>query len=165
MTLLAVGVMAACWTVPAGAGIQGITTRKDPNDTSSVLDIRRVGSVLSRRLVYLGVGTWDPFTANDLMGRDNSFFKFLLDTKRRGRADKLLFMFWDDVDARFECDLYNRDGGFKGQRPASTNSTSIACVTPRKWYDIEKQVQFGVEAYELGILQDRAPNNGRYRGL
>jgi hypothetical protein len=38
-------------------------------------------------------------------------------------------------------------------------------VTPKKWYDIEKPVRIGVEAYENNNFTDRAPDNGRYVGL
>jgi hypothetical protein len=162
--LIVLGVMAATWTMPASAGTSSIKLHSDPNDSSSVLDIRKVGTDQTRRRVFTAVRSWDPFSSGDVMF-PNTFWVFYLDTKGRGKADRRLFLGYDPDDARFECDVFIVGGGFKGQRGASTDSTSIACVTPKKWYDIQKPVRIGVEAYEDGNFVDRAPNNGRYVGL
>ena len=167
--MVSVGVIAT----PALAGFAGarglgggVTIRNDPNDTSAVLDIWQVASDLSRRRVFLAVATYDPFSTTDLDGRNGSYFVFLLDTKRRGAADKYLYAYWDSVEGRFECSLFNRDGGSKGERRAfDSGSDFVACVLPRNWFDIHKEVKFGVESYDLNFFTDRAPNNGRYRGL
>ena len=144
----------------------GIAIRNDPNDTSAVLDIRQVASDLSRRQVFLGVATYDPFTQTDLDGRNGSYLVFLLDTKRRGAADKYVYACWASVEGRFECSLFNRGGGFKGERRVfDSGSDFVACVLPGNWFDIRKEVKFGVESYDLNFFTDRAPNNGRYRGL
>ena len=163
--LVVIGVAATTCAIPASAGTGSVTVRSDPNDSTSVLDIRKVGTDQTQRLVFTGIRAWDPFSMNDVTFQDDSFWVFLLDTKNRGKADKLLYLGYDNNSGRFECDLFNRDGGFKGERPASQSNDQITCVTPRKWYDIEKTPKFGVEAYENGGFTDRAPNNGRYVGL
>ena len=99
------------------------------------------------------------------MFQDDSYWVFYLDTKNRGKADRRLFLGYDQDDARFVCDVFIVGGGFQGQRAASQSNDQINCVTPRKWYDIQKPVRIGVEAYETRNFVDRAPNNGRYVGL
>ena len=152
---------------PAAAGGATATARSDGDDTTSVLDIRKVATDTSRRNVFLGVRSWDPYSSADVDGANDSYFVFLLDTKKRGRADKYAYLYYDSADdLRFECAVYNRSGGFKGQRRATRlGADDIACATPKKWYDIRKPVRFGVEAWELGSFRDRAPNDGRYTGL
>ena len=96
LAVLVAGIVSvAVIATPALAGFTGargvgggIAIRNDPNDTSAVLDIWQVASDLARRRVFLGVATYDPFTETDLDGRNGSYFAFLLDTKRRGAADK-----------------------------------------------------------------------------
>jgi hypothetical protein len=167
--VVSVGVTATpALAAPTGArGLGGgVTIRNDPNDTSAVLDIWQVASDLARRRVFLAVATYDPFTEADLDGRNGSYFVFLLDTKRRGAADKYVYAYWDSVEGRFECSLFNRGGGFKGERRVfDRGSDFVACVLPRNWFDISKEVKFGVESYDVNFFTDRAPNNGRYRGL
>jgi hypothetical protein len=164
--LVATGVAAVCWTVPASAGVQGLKIRSDPDDTSAVLDIRRVASDLSNRQVYMGIRIWGTFTTDDLNQDNDSFFVVFLDTKRRGAADRDLFLSYDPSQGRFECAVFIDGGGFKGERQAQTSGDqAIACFTPRKWYDIQKEVKFGVESYDKGNFKDRAPNDGRYVGL
>lgn len=169
VAMVSIGILAT--PAPAGiAGVRGfgggVTIRNDQNDTASVLDIWQVATDLSRRQVFLAVATYDPFVEQDLDGRNGSYFAFLLDTKRRGSADKYVYAYWDSVQARFECSVFNRDGGFKGERRVfDRGSDFVACVLPRDWFDIRKTVQFGVESYGLGFFEDRAPNNRRYRGL
>jgi len=160
-----VGVAVTTWASTAPAGTGSITTRKDPDDSNNVLDIRRVLTDTTRRKVLAGVVTDDPFTSGDITFPDD-FIVFYLDTRKRGAADKDLYLGWDPNDARFECDLFNDGGGLKGQRAASTPDTrSIACVFPRKWLEETKVTKFGVESYQNQLFIDRAPNDGRYIGL
>jgi hypothetical protein len=156
--------MTAVLAAPASAGLSSPRVHRDPDDTQSVLDIRSLATDTSTKVVYTAVRSWDSFSSTDVKFPD-SYFVFMLDTKRRGAADKYLYLGWDPNDARFECDLFNRNGGFKGQRAADASSDAIECYTPRKWYDIHKTVKFGVESYDNGNFADRAPDNGRYLGL
>lgn len=167
--MVSVGI-SAMPALAGSAGVRGlgggVTIRNDPNDTTSVLDIWQVATDLARRRVLLAVATYDPFTETDLDGRNGDYFQFLLDTKRRGAADKYVYAYWDSVEGRFECSVFNRDGGFKGERRVfDRGSDFVACVLPRNWFDIHKEVKFGVESYDTQFFIDRAPNNGRYRGL
>jgi len=163
--LVVLGVTAVTLAMPASAGTSSVKVHSDPNDTSSVLDIRKVGTDQTRRLVFTGIRSWDPFSAGDVTFQDNSWWVFFLDTKGRGKADRRLFLGYDQDDARFECDVFIVGGGFKGQRAASQSNDQITCVTPRNWYDIQKPVRIGVEAYDNNNFVDRAPNNGRYVGI
>jgi hypothetical protein len=166
MILVAAGVAAASWAVPASAGGGSLKVRSDPDDTSAVLDIRRVASDLSTKQVYMGVRIWGTFTPDDLNQNDDSFIVVFLDTKRRGAADRRLFLSYDPSQDRFECSVFIDGGGFKGERKAQNISDqAVVCSTPRKWYDIQKEVKFGVESYDNGNFKDRAPNDGRYVGL
>jgi hypothetical protein len=163
--LVVLGTTAAIWTIPASAGTSSIKLHSDPNDTSSVLDIRKVGTDQDRRHVFTAVRSWDPFNSSNVTLQNDSFWVFFLDTKGRGKADRRIFLGYDSDEGRFECDVFIVGGGFKGDRAASTQSDSIACVTPKKWYGIEKPVRIGVEAYDNNNFVDRAPNDGRYVGL
>jgi hypothetical protein len=164
--LVVTGVTTGFWAVPASAGVSSLTIRSDPNDSSGVLGIRRVASDLSNNQVYMAVRIWGTFTKDDLNQDDNSWIVVYLDTKRRGAADRRLFLSYDPSQSRFECSVFIVGGGFKGERQAGTSGDqAIGCLTPSKWFDIQKQVKFGVESYQKGNFQDRAPNDGRYRGL
>jgi hypothetical protein len=163
VSLLAAGLVAGMTAGSATAGT--IKLHSDPNDTSSVLDIRKVGSDTSARKVFLGVATWDAFTMDDLKKDDHSWFLVYLDTKNRGRADRRVYMSWDSSKGKFLCSMFIVGGGFKGAREANTDPTAISCVLPRSWFDIQKQVKFAVESYDMGNFEDRAPNDGRYLGL
>jgi hypothetical protein len=164
LALVLAGVTTAALAAPASAGLSSLRVHRDPDDSLSVLDIRAVATDASSKVIYTAVRSWDPFSSTDVEFPD-SYFVFYLDTKRRGAADKLLYLGWDPNDGRFECDVFNRSGGFKGQRSASAASDGIGCYTPTKWYDIHKTVKFGVESYENRDFADRAPNDGRYIGL
>jgi hypothetical protein len=86
--------------------------------------------------------------------------------RNRGAPPTGPFLSYDPSQGRFECSVFIDGGGSKGQRQAVTSGDqAIGCFTPRKWNDIQKQVKFGVESYDSGNFQDRAPNDGRYRGL
>lgn len=162
---LVVALTIGLWTTSASAGLGGIKLGRDPDDATSILDIRTVGTDVSGRRVFTGVRTWDNFAPGDVLQQNQSGFIFKLDTRDRGRYDRVTYLAYDNNDGRFECRVFTRGGGFKGERRANASNEDISCVTPRRWYDIQKEVKFGVESYELNFLEDRAPNNGRYRGL
>jgi hypothetical protein len=164
-TLLVVGIAVATLATQASAGVSNLTVRRDPDD-APVLDIRAVATAPGRQ-IYTGVRTWDQFSSGDVILQNGSGFQFRLDTRGRGAADYFVNLGWDNNQGRFECDVYNRGGGFKGDRQAFIPNTSdgIACFTPRKWYDFTKTVKFGVQSYDNNVFQDRAPNRGRYVGL
>jgi len=109
--LVVFGVTAVTLAMPASAGTSSVKVHSDPNDTSSVLDIRKVGTDQTRRLVFTGIRSWDPFSAGDVTFQDNSWWVFFLDTKGRGKADRRLFLGYDQDDARFECDVFIVGGG------------------------------------------------------
>ncbi len=166
VTMVAAGLVVGSSSLPASAGGGSLKVRRDGDDVSSVLDVRAVATDTFGGKLYFAVRLWNSFAPSDLDGR-KEFIVGLLDTKRRGRADKYLYFYYDSQNNnRFECAVFNRDGGFKGERRAMTDETNqaIACVTPLDWYDIHKQVQFAVETYDNGFV-DRAPNDGRYDGL
>jgi hypothetical protein len=132
VSLVAAGLAVGMSAGPASAGVGSLTLRSDPNDTSSVLDIRRVASDLSNKQVYMAIRIWGTFTSDDLNQKNNSWFVVYLDTKRRGAADRRLFLSYAPSQGRFECSVFIVGGGFKGEREAATSGDhAIGCLTPR----------------------------------
>ncbi len=176
LTSAAVGI--GLWATPASAG-GSITYHNDGDDTPNVLDIRYVGTDQIRsggRFVYLEVGTWDPVAPGDLNVQDDDYFVYLFDTQRRARFDFVVFLFYYPPDGRFYCDAWTRNQTHIGTREAfavgpdqarGSFLTSINCIFPRAWLEIEKRPRFAVEAWYLGQFRDRAPNpgQGKFQGL
>jgi hypothetical protein len=166
--LIVAGLM--LWPTPALAtpfrGVGGdISVRFDGNDTLNILDIRRVATDLNRRLSLFAVETYDVFTANDIDAQQGSYFQFNLDTKRRGRADRFVYLYYWPPNDQFYCEVDTRDGRELGFRIAQFDTSTIYCAVRTSWLGVQKQVKFAVEAWNLRNFVDRAPNRGRYRGL
>jgi hypothetical protein len=146
-------------------GVGGLRVHFDGNDTGSILDIDQVATGIERRQVFFGVQTYDQFTANDIDASQGSWFQFNLDTKRRGRADRFLYLYYWPPDDAFYCEVQTREGLFVGLRRASFDTISLFCGVRKGWLDIQKRVKFAVESRDRGVYVDRAPNIGRYRRL
>lgn len=184
MRRMLVGLMTAAvgiglWATPASAGKGSITYRNDGDDTRNVLDIRYVGTDQIRaggRFVYVEVGTWDPFQPGDLNVQNDNFFVYRFDTQRRARFDFLTFLFYWPPDGKFYCDVWTRSGTNIGTRDAFVTGpdatrgsllTSIYCIFPRVWLEIQKPPRFAVESWYSNVFRDRAPNpgQGKFQGL
>jgi hypothetical protein len=178
VSLMTAAVGIGLWATPASAG-GTITYRNDPDDTPNVLDIRSVGTDQIRsggRFVYLEVGTWDLFQEGDLNVQNDNYFVSLFDTQRRARFDFVVFLFYNPPDGTFYCDAWTRNQTHIGSREAfvvgpdgarGVSGSSISCVFPRVWLEIEKPPRFAVESWYSNVFRDRAPNpgQGKYQGL
>ena len=141
---------------PAVAGSP--TVRSDPNDMRSRPDIRRVWTDVSRRGVFLQVGTWDAIR--------NDGFSIILDTRASPDPDRLVEM------TVFGCRVVklNRNGSLGaliGRRDARRpGRRTISCRVPTGWFGIRTTVRFLVKSELAGVRhEDRAPDDRRYVGL
>ena len=134
-----------------------LTVRSDPNDTRGQIDIRRVGSDVTRRGVILQIGAFERFAVGD-----NARFVVLLDTRGTREHDKLVEITLSS--GRYTCYAYesNEDmiGVRRGTRP---DGRSVKCRLPTGWFDIAKTVRFVVLSDHRH--DDRAPDRGWYLGL
>jgi hypothetical protein len=166
--LVALGLWAPSASAGTIGGGGGLRFRYDGDDSSSLLDIYAVGTALSRRKAFFSVTSWDQIQASDLNAQNNSFYLVKLDTQRRGRADRFLYLYYWPNNGRFYCDIYDRAGQRIGYRDnAQFDGVSIYCAIRRRWLGLEKEPRFAVEAWSFGNFVDRAPNlrQGRWRGL
>jgi hypothetical protein len=166
-TMLATGL----WAAPGSAGGEQFTIRNDPDDSSSVLDLAKVGTRLTQRRLHVYLETHDSFSAADLNVQVDSYFLYKIDTERRGRADRFIYLYYYPPNGLFYCDVLARDGTRQGVREAFQDSFAglsiIDCTIKRSWLDISKPERFAVEAWSVGTFVDRAPDvgTGRYPGL
>jgi hypothetical protein len=171
VTMMTALVALGLWTPSASAGTiggGGLRFRYDGDDSSSLLDIYAVGTALSRRKAFFSVTPWDQIQASDLNAQNNSYYLVKLDTQRRGRADRFLYLYYWPNDNTFYCQVF-----FRGEqrsdrlRRAQFDGDSIFCAIRRRWLGLEKEPRFAVEAWSFGNFVDRAPNlrQGRWRGL
>jgi hypothetical protein len=172
VTMMTALVALGLWTPSASAGTiggGGVRFRYDGDDSNSLLDIYAVGTDLRRRKAFFSVTTWDQIQASDLDARNNSYYLVKLDTQRRGRADRFLYLFYWPNDNTFYCQVFARGvSGAIGLRTAQFDGFgSVYCAIRRRWLGIEKEPRFAVEAWSFGNFVDRAPNlrQGRWRGL
>ena len=144
----------------------GVTTRPDPDDSSSVLDVRTVASDQGGHKSYFEVITWDDFTANDLDVSRDRYFVVALDTRGTKRFDVRLFMYYNSLTDEFLCEAETPSGTTFGPKLAvQVSSTSIGCLVPNSWLGARKPIRFAVFATHDGAAVDRAPDTGRYNGL
>ncbi len=166
-TMLATGL----WAAPGSAGGEQFTIRNDPDDSSSVLDLAKVGTRLTQRRLHVYLETHDSFSAADLNVQVDSYFLYKIDTERRGRADRFIYLYYYPPNGLFYCDVLARDGTRQGVREAFQDSFAglsiIDCTIKRSWLDISKPERFAVEAWSVGTFVDRAPDvgTGRYPEL
>jgi hypothetical protein len=154
--------------VIAGGSASGIgmTTRPDPDDSSSALDVRTVASDRGGHKSFFEVITWDDFTANDLDVSRKRYFVVALDTRGTKRFDVRLFMYHNSITDEYLCEAETPSGTTFGPKLAvEVSSTSIGCLVPNSWLGAKKPIRFAVFATYDGAVVDRAPDTGRFNGL
>lgn len=155
--LVSVVLVSAAFAGPASA--RSLTVRRDPNDTRSTPDIRKVSTDITRRGVFISIGTWDRLR----VPRDE--FTVLLDTRGDLTYDRAL-----DVLAG-NCVMWEIEDGSLGGTIGDRTSRRIgprerACLVPTGWFAITKPARFAVLNAQIGVSSDdRAPDRGRYVGL
>jgi hypothetical protein len=157
LTLVAFGM----WVPAANARV-----RTDPNDTTSAVDIRAVGTGLSEHHVTLRVRTWDRLRAADVRAGG---FEIWLDTTGDRGFDLVASTVVEH--RRLMCTVYVvQPTSLVGERRAHRpNRRTVACSLPRRWVDITRTVRFRADAFERhgdqASVVDRAPDRGRYVGI
>ena len=155
--------------LPGVASAGHRTIREDPNDTDSVLDIRRVVTDIDREVSYFGIVGWEKFDPYILdTHTTGTSFEFRLDT-RGGKAidGEVTLAAGHDGPG---CSVWNwRRGDYVGTYPAEAELGRISCEVPREALGlIEKEIRFQARAVSLFIRRnalDKAPDEGKYRGL
>ena len=138
-------------TVPASAG--SVKVRTDPNDSRSVLDIRKVITNLTARRMRLQIATGTAYDIWDVprgMG-----YAISLDTVGNRDRDVLVELLRNGD--HFDCLVESSDGDFHSRRGVRPNHRSAACLLPRSWFEIHRRVRFHVWIEDGS---DRAPNVG-----
>jgi hypothetical protein len=131
------------------------TVRSDPNDSSWVVDLRKISTDLSATHLFLKFSSWQRFSrwTMDQVG-------FYLDSAGTYRFDAFVEFF--PGRRRLTCIAQRYPGGrVIGRRVAHRPShTEASCQLPRGWFNIARTVRFQVLPGG-----DRAPDRGSYHGL
>lgn len=139
----------------SSARARSLTIRSDPNDSSAVVDLRKISTDLSATHVFLKFSSWQRFNrwTMDQVG-------FYLDSTGTDRFD--VFVEFFPEDRRMVCIAQRYPGGgVIGRRTARRPSrTEASCELPSGWFDIDSTVRFKVLTGG-----DRAPDRGSYHGL
>jgi hypothetical protein len=161
-TLVALAIVVGL-AAPALAG--SVTFRSDPNDSSSVLDIRRIGTDLTVKGAYFEVRTWDAFNRDDLKagGSHSNWFVFRLNPTRTRNYTTAVFMYYR---RRWTCEVLHWPETLVGKRKARhSDNRDLNCRVPVSWLDLHGKVRFIVRSERDLNLEDRAPNHGKYGGF
>lgn len=136
---------------------RSLTVRSDSNDTPGPIDIRKVGSDVTRRGVILQIGVFQRFAVGD-----NARFVILLDTRGTRDHDQLVEI--TRSSGRYTCITYGSNDDMIGvRRGTRPDGRSVRCRLPTGWFDIAKTVRFVVLSDHRH--DDRAPDRGWYLGL
>jgi hypothetical protein len=138
--------------------------RLDANDSSSNLDIHKVITNLSSRIMYLRLRSWEGFRPNEM----DASWGFLLDTYGDRHFDRWVEIVRDKYG--LDCLVENwHTGALIGRRHATRpDRASAACHLPRVWFGhIDRAVRFTafIEFASSAGADDRAPNHGVYRWI
>ena len=137
-------------TAPASAG--SLKVRTDPNDSRSVLDIRKVITNLTARRMRLQIATGRAYDIWDVprgMG-----YAISLDTV--GNRDRDVVVELLRNGDHFDCLVESSDGDFHSRRGVRPSHRSAACLLPRSWFEIHRRVRFHVWIEDGS---DRAPTS------
>lgn len=142
------------------AEARSLKVRRDPNDSTWRMDIRRVVTDLSGSAVYVQIDSWQQFTRRS---DDGGFYTVVLDSSGIPRFDRLIW-----IDNGF-CEVSRiTENGEPGRvvgtrRWTRMNKRSITCIVPRSWFPrIRRAVRFRVHLIGNNHYRDRAPNRGLY---
>jgi hypothetical protein len=145
----------ALGAMTSSARARSLTVRSDPNDSFSVVDLRKISTDLSATHVFLKFSSWQRFKRStmDQVG-------FYLDSAGTYRFDAFVEFF--PGHRRLTCIAQRYPGGrVIGRRAAHRPSrTEASCELPRGWFNIDRTVRFQVLTGD-----DRAPDRGSYHRL
>ena len=154
-----ISTLALVTVLAAPASARSLTVHADPNDGPRP-DIRRVWTDRTPYKVFIKIGAWQR-----LRGTENRF-SVLLDTRGTNDFDRVIEIGFVGICV---VEMWGPDGLGEpiGMRDARRpTARTIACELPKSWFGIARPVRSVVSTGVLGESHlDRAPNQGRYRGL
>ena len=157
-------------SAPAVArGDGNYTTRRDPSEGTTIQDIHKVTTRLRRSWTYIGMQSYNDLACCGLNRQEGDFYLVRFDTFGDKRFDRFLYMYdWPPDAYEFYCALRDRSGELVGRIRwgGDPDFTSLRyCIPHTRRLAIWKVTEFVVTAFDGGIVEDRAPDHGRYRVL